>query len=497
MGNKQFFKLLMMTSIVVVLCISACRERSFNMSPDAQLAFSVDTLRFDTVFTELGSATRSFKIFNEDEQSILIENIYLANEPGGEQFFRMNVDGIASNSLQDVEILPNDSLWVFVEVTIDPDNPLSISPFIIEDQVLIEVNGNEQVVYLEAWGQNANYFPSRFNAGVDSILLCDLGSITFDDPKPYVIYGRILIENCELILPPGTDVYVHGGVVSNDSMIYNDGLLLFGENGKLSALGELSNPVVIQGDRLESGFQDVKGQWTGLWFLSNSDGGVLEHTTIKNSLVGFRVDSMANITMNSCVIQNTSGAGIISLAGNIQASNSLIHSNNGNALQLTYGGNYLFDYCTIASYGNQSESLRLNNYLCIDPLCLQPVRINPLSAVFRNCIFSGSSSDELFLEDASDNDPTSFNYIMENCIVKVDELLTPEQFPDFFENCEDCYNLQTDDALFLNLDENDFHLDTLSVAETKAKVLVAIPEDLDGNSRDSNTPDIGCYEYQY
>ncbi len=495
-NSRQWMPFVLFYLCLGLIALESCRDETIITDPSATIQFSEDTLRFDTVFTELGSATRAFRIFNNNDQAIRLSKLFL-EFPDGNDFFRLNVDGVPGVSFEDVDILGNDSLWVFVEVTIDPDNPLSQSPFVIEDRVIVNVNGNEEFIRLEAWGQNANYFPSRFNGGVDSFLSCDMGQLIFDDPKPYVIYGRLIIDSCELVLPAGTHVYVHGGVVSTDSSVYNDGLLVFGPNARLKSLGEQSAPVIIQADRLEPEFEDIPGQWTGLWFLSGSIGNVMSHTTIKNSLVGFRADSLATVVMDKCVIKNTSGTGIVSLAGNILCENSLIHSSGGNGLQLTYGGSYDFRYTTVASYSNQSEALRVNNYFCTDPLCLGEIRSNPVNASFTNCIFVGSSDDELLLEDITDGEAGMFNYGFSHCIVKVEELLDSEQFADFFQNCENCYNLQFGDPLFFDIDMDDYHLDTLSVAENRAINISGISDDLDGNLRDLNTPDIGCYEYQY
>ena len=41
------------------------------------LSFSTDTLKFDTVFTSLGSVTRSFKIYNTNNKRVKINQIKL------------------------------------------------------------------------------------------------------------------------------------------------------------------------------------------------------------------------------------------------------------------------------------------------------------------------------------------------------------------------------------------------------------------------------------
>ncbi len=481
--------------IVITIGLSSCRnDRYFEGM--TELSYSVDTLRFDTVFTELGSATRFVKVFNTESENILINNISL--EKGAQSFFRMNVDGASGKTIDEVVIAPRDSLYIFVEVTIDPNNPLSVSPFIIEDKILLNINGSEQQVYLEAWGQNANYIPSKNAPGAITLLPCTNGETIWNDPKPYVIYGILFIDDCKLTIAPGTRIYVHGGVVSSDDLgVYNDGLLLFGENGSINAIGTVQDTIVFQGDRLEAPFQDDSGQWQGLRFLSQSRGNFIDHTTIKNSIFGLWLDSLAVAKVEHTKIYNTSSVGVVNLHAEMTMNNSLIHSNGSHAVQCTYGGDYTFDYCTIASYGNDKEAIRLDNYLCRDAFCFE-VSANPLSISMTNTIIAGSQSDEIFMDDITDGAPGMYNYSFRNTIVRVDTLLESGGFTNFFENCIDCIDLNTadNDTLFVDIDNEDYHLDTMSVAETRALPITSLSDDLDGKVRDSATPDIGCYEFQ-
>ncbi|MEO0778815.1 MAG: hypothetical protein AAF146_19765, partial [Bacteroidota bacterium] len=148
--------------LLALLALLACNgEDDLITDSSAQLEFSRDTLTFDTVFTQLGSATRILKVYNPHSQPIRIDRIYVAS--GSQSKFRFNVDGESSNDVRDIEIRAQDSLYIFGEVTVDPDQDVSISPFVINDALQFETNGNEQTIVLEAWGQNANYFPSRFS----------------------------------------------------------------------------------------------------------------------------------------------------------------------------------------------------------------------------------------------------------------------------------------------------------------------------------------------
>lgn len=496
-------------TILMTLGLIGCFEDEFELTtdPGARLEFSLDTLRFDTVFTELGSATRSFKIYNRNDKAIRISNISL--ESGNETRFRMNVDGIPGNVQRDVEVLPEDSIYVFVEVTINPDEPLSVSPFVIEDRVIFETNGNTQFVHLEAWGQNANYFPSRFNKGVQVRFSCEGGQVVWDDPKPYVIYGVVAVQNCELVIPAGARIYVHGGVARDTIVnggqdttlsVFNDGLLLIESEGKLTVQGTKDNPVIIQGDRLEESFLDEAGQWNGIVIGRGSRGNVIEYATVRNSRFGILVDSTAQLTARNTRIYNTASSGLIGFHSNITAENCLVYNNGATSVLLTLGGNYDFTYCTIASYGVNASALGMSNFFCYTSDCTVAAE-NRLRARFKNSIIFGSQNDEIELADSRNGtDPGLFDVQFENCVVKVRDLLTARDslYADFFGNqCDTCINGERSDPLFVSANDDNYRLDTLSIAEGMAKPIDfprPITIDLEGKPRDAQMPDIGCYE---
>lgn len=97
---------------------TACKK--INYSHKGRFVFSTDTLKFDTVFTTMGSVTRSFKIYNTNNKRIKFDEIKL--EVGDTSFFRLNVDGEPTKNIKDVELAPNDSLYIFVALTINPTN---------------------------------------------------------------------------------------------------------------------------------------------------------------------------------------------------------------------------------------------------------------------------------------------------------------------------------------------------------------------------------------
>ncbi len=483
--------------LLTILGFMSCiKPDEFTTDSNAGVEFSLDTLTFDTVFTARGSATRLFKIYNPNDKFIRINRIWL--EEGQESPFRLNVDGIPGSDLTDIEVPPNDSVYVFMEVTVDPDQPVSVSPFVIEDQVHFMTNGQMRSIQLEAWGQNANYVPDQFHNGKQALFTCDMNEWVWDDPKPYVIFGALVIDSCTLVMPPGTQVYIHGGLGKTpDGQPYSDGILYFFRDGKLQIEGSYDDPVVIQGDRLESSFDDQSGQWGRIQLGPLSRGHSINHAVIKNSIVGLLVDSMADLTIRNSEIYNASGSNLASYRGNVIAENCLFHTSGGVNVSITLGGSYRFSYCTLANYGSPSEALRATNFACLDgtPLCTIPVAAR-LRMDFKNSIIYGSSRDEISLVDGvGEQDPSFFQYSFENCLVRVDDLTDEDNHPDFFSHCDPCLNANSAEPLFVNPDENDYHLDSLSVAQEYAVPLSLIRRDLDGNDRDDNTPDAGCYEY--
>ena len=162
---------------LTLLFMASCKKETFNTSPDAQVYISIDTLKFDTVFVSAGSVTQQVKIYNPNDQKIKLSSVELAG--GGQSAFHINVDGIPGPSVSNTEIEANDSLYIFVTVTINPnaDN----APFLVSDSILLNVNGKNRHIQLQAYGQNAHYLSS----------VAITSNTTWDNTLPYVILGGI------------------------------------------------------------------------------------------------------------------------------------------------------------------------------------------------------------------------------------------------------------------------------------------------------------------
>lgn len=492
------FLLIAILASTSMFWMSSCFENDFPYEDTGELQFSMDTLTFDTVFSTVGSATRSFKVYNGSTEPIEIDRITLAG--GNASNFRLNIDGVPTNtSLENVRVQAQDSIYIFAEVTVDPNNDQN--PYVIHDEVQFEFNGQEQRVVLEAWGQNAIYVGSKGGLGV---LDCSTNPHWTPD-LPYVVYGVLFLEGGTLTIDAGTNIHMHGALINADSFFYNDGIIFVLEDASLRIEGTVDEPVIIEGDRLESDFDEEPGQWAGILIGATSTGNHFEHAVIKNSIVGVRVDSLAELEMLNTTINNTLSSNLLGYhAGKIWAENCLFFSSSGgNNVQLEYGGTYDFRHCTMASFSSvnrinhSSPVLRMSNFICLTEDLGCPIySVNAMNANFQNCIIYGSRPTEISI---SERDEGFFTYTMENCMIAVDS--TEEINVPILNNCQNC--LVNQDPLFRDIDQLNYQLDSLSPADEAGMQLMSrftnlfIDKDLIENNRNTSMPSIGCYEYQY
>jgi hypothetical protein len=95
--------------------LSSCNKQV--LLSKSNLEFSTDTLVFDTVFTTVGSTTKAFKIYNKDQKSLKIDAIELMG--GAQSVYSINVDGVPADIHEDILLEAQDSIFVFVEVTLN------------------------------------------------------------------------------------------------------------------------------------------------------------------------------------------------------------------------------------------------------------------------------------------------------------------------------------------------------------------------------------------
>lgn len=468
-----------MTWLTIAAFLQGCRKDEFNNDHNFQLGFSNDTVIFDTVFTSVGTATQALMVYNESDLPVEISSIKLAG--GSASPYRINIDGDAVYQKKAVEIASKDSLFIFVKVTIDPNN--LDSPLIRTDSILFETNGNIQNVKLVAWGQDA-YFHNN-----DTIV----GNAEFQNNKPHVVYGNLVVDSLStLTIAEGVQLCFHK----------NSGLIV-SNSGKLKVNGTLAKPVIFRSDtyvNFDPVLDTVPGMWNGIWLRRGSGKHDLSFAEIRNSDVGIMIDSTdvlqsPALTLYNCIISNTVSYGIKASSTSILAANCEI-SNCGGFLLAAEGGSYDFRHCTFANYWQwqrKTPSVYLSNEYY--GLLGEKHESALQNAYFGNCIIFGNFRENDTLTEVVVNEikDTPFNFTFDNCLV-INNL--QKHYSSAFNAC-----IMKADSVFRDTDRRDFQPDSLSpVLNIGSRDIINfsplnITSDLRGISRVSDSgPDLGAYE---
>ena len=236
----------------IVIGLLACSDNdTFTTSPNALLSFSKDTVNMDTIFSNYGSRTHDFWVFNNTSDGLRIQSVRLKR--GNQTGYRVNVDGIYLDNnygsvLTDIEVRKNDSIRVKLE------------------------SGVEQVVSLHAFAW-------------DAIELRDMvvkSDSVIESQRPIVVYGGITVDSAVTLTIKNSTLYFHDG----------KGVDVYG--------CLMMDSVVLRGDRLDHMFDylpydRVSGQWGnkgGIRIHSSSKGNKFRRTEIRNAgELGLRCDS--------------------------------------------------------------------------------------------------------------------------------------------------------------------------------------------------------------
>lgn len=505
---RQLFAFLIITICFSVSFVS-CKKDKLLTDPSARVSFSQDSILFDTVFTTIGSTTRNIRVINKNNQKINISRVYL--EHGQSSMFTLNVDGTPGKDVSDVEILANDSIYIFVQVNVNPTSALS--PLIIQDKILFDINGNQQSVALEAWGQDAHYhMPDKaiqFSNGylpystvstVTTGVTVNWGGGALgqpDDNKPHVIYGWLVVDSLQkLVINPGVKVYFH----------QNAGLWVY-RYGCLQVNGTQGNEVVFQGDRREADYADLPGQWDRIWINEGKTDNYINYAIIKNSYIGvqasmypffvppnsiyYDVNAPKRLKITNTIIRNCSKWGLSAEAFTLWSGNNVICNSKEYCGNFTLGGRYTFIHTTFANYFNQDggrggqpcvhlDNGSSGNYWALD------------SAYFGNCIIDGSQGNEMEINVDQASTKTK-SHKFENCLLRTSSALSST----VAVNC--IYNGSPN---FINPSAYDFQINSTSSAKDLGNYPLISPypvlySDILGGIR--NGPlftDAGAYNYK-
>lgn len=459
----------------MILAILSCQEDwKFSTDPGYALDFSVDTVRIDTVFTGVSSATTGFMIYNMNDAGIRFDAVMGG---GTSNPFRMNLDGEGGSVITGLEIPSNDSLFCFISVNIpatdnaDLFNAFDSIRFVLESGVV-------QCVRLSAYGQNT---VSMHGKRIES-------DMTLTARLPYLIYDSLYVaDGATLTIEPGARLYFHSGAFLDVA-------------GKIVAQGTADSMILMRGDRLDDLLTDIPydllaGQWGGIRIRGGSFGNIIKRCDIHGGEWGIRADSagtdQSKLVIMSSIIHNVNGNGIEATDCSIRVANSQITNAGGSCVDLA-GGLSEFTFCTIAGFsvwemGKHAVILSDRRGKGVVPF---------EGATFRNCIITGRHATEFNVEVA-DSIRKTVPYSVSNSLLAVQDT-SDVRFKDVIfdnpgSNTFGAYNFRDHT---LRGYSSVFALDSLSRARGIADTESALwPVDLAGVTRPPSGADAGCYQF--
>jgi len=497
---------------------SSCRK-DFEFSPSTgSLQFSKDTVYLDTIFTNIGSSTYNLKVYNKSDDDISIPAVRLAL--GETSNYRLSVDGTAGKNFNNIEVLAKDSLFIFIESTIDINNFTNPNgTYLYTDQIEFDAGSNLQKVELVTLVQDAVFiYPDRDNTTkVVETLTLDIGGelvetelqgrellpteLTFTKEKPFVIYGFATVPNGEtLTIEAGSRLHFH----ENSGIIVSNGASINVNGAYSNDLDLLENEVIFEGDRLEPGFSQVPGQWGTIWLLDGSVDNTINYATIKNSTIGVLSDGNPDeandkLTITNTQIYNSSSFGVLGRNTSISGENVVINNSGLSSFAGTLGGKYNFTHSTIVNYWDngfrQFPAVLLNNFVLDEDNVATIADLT--EANFNNCIIYGNDNPEVLLDEIEDASVV-FNFKFTNCLIRFED--NSNNFTgvnyDFNDTAKYEGNIFNEDPNFKDVEFNELIIgdDSAANGQGLSSFATQIPFDILNVNRTS-LPDLGAYQH--
>ena len=474
---------LVLFGLLAPLATTSCVKENQFLTEDATLTFSMDTVKFDTVFVTMGTTTKQVKVYNDHNQPVRISSVTL--EHGSASRFRLNVDGDTSLVVRDLEIAAHDSIFIFVQACINPNSELE--PFLVEDHILFNFEKGTQRLLLTAYGRNAVYhIPDHVLQASDtqvpySIIDCD----NWDHTRPHVIVGYAVVDSrSTLSLTSGDELYFD-----------NDAVLWIFDSATLKVQGTYECPVLFTSIRHDGWYDRLPGQWGDIWISSGAVENEIDWAVIENGYIGLIVDGQwsnrPTLRLSNTRIQAHSEAGIYARNSCIEADNVLISDCGVFSFLAQYGGKYQFSNSTLSNYYSYSSRSFFGVYFensAPQGQWRNPRRNGLLEATFQNCLIYGPYEGRHHEGELGywNEEGFPFEVRFDHCLLKsttVEEWATATQ----------C--IFNEDPLFYSISDRNYHLcpESPALGMGSSQYLIQTT-DLENNPR-QDPPSVGCYDY--
>lgn len=451
---------------VVILTQSCIKEETY--ASNASLKFSKDTVFFDTIFTRMPGTTYPISVtkmlsIKNTENSWVKANFKIGG--GNSSPYKINVDGLGGKEINNLDIGPNDSVFIFIQCALEANNTLN--PALVLDSLMATVGTQNSKLILAAYGWDAHYVRNE---------ILPNNTIWNDTKKPYVIVESIEVaQGNKFTIEKGVNVYSSA----------RTGIFVLGE---FNIEGTASERVKMRGDKPIFATEKLPNQWGGIFYLPGAKGKI-EFTDITNATVGIRVDSILNGTptliINQSKIQYCGQACLIGVSSNIKATNCLFADVGSYSFLAFLGGKYDFNHCTFAEYSGintrqQGHFAITNSQRDGNGVLLKWF---DLDLNLNNSIVDGPQLDEFFIDNVNQ---AKFNISSNYNLIKTND---PKKL---FIASNNYFNKKN--IGFKDVSNGNYAIDSTSFGIGKAALSSPINLiDITGKSR-KNPCDIGAYE---
>jgi hypothetical protein len=511
MLKKYFLPVLFLCSAWLSVALPGCKPREEELQTSGSLAFSADTVKFDTVFTKLRTVTRRLWVYNRNPKAVNVDLISLDNSATSP--YKLLINGDLKQTATGVYIRGNDSLLILVRAE-PKDNGLNgaAKAYVLEEKLNFRTNGQDQHVLLRSFGQNI-YLHNN------APLAC--GEVWRND-RPHVLYGTVRVPaNCTLTIKPGARIYAHAGaaLLVQGRLLVNAPADYSPGTGATDTVKATNADIVrFSGDRSgEAQYATAPGQWTGIVLMPGSQGNIIRYAQIQNAAIGVLLYNPDNAAQPDVTIQNTviryisgndasfagvtstlgNGAGVYNIQGKATLTNTLLNDCYEYAV-LGQGGSTALNFCTIANYA-ATGGVRKTRSLTFTNVVKNSRGVTTTQAPtvsVQNSIVWGAIENELFFDQY---DAYKGSVSIQNSLLKTFDYAAATDAANQPGLGNAAYkNLINKEPLFikpLGSGFGDYRLGATSPARKVAGPVGTVPErDLLNLPRTLTTPSLGAYE---
>lgn len=451
-------KMKYLLALICALSLFSCRDR-LKLDRDAVLEYSSDTILLDTVFTDMGTPTRQWKIYNRSEGIVQIDNI--SADQGDASQYVFNIDGKLIGQGQQVELRPGDSVYVFVQARLRASG--TDTALMYREYLSVTYNSRTDHIPVISYGQDVHKLYGQ-----------SIGTQTWVGPKPYLIFDSLHIQAGQtLTIGEGVTVFCHAG-----ARIIADGTLICN--------GSQLRPVVFKSDNWDTSYYDIPNQWGSIVLRDSTAQYRFSHTRMLRGTNGiiaqYSAASTGNITLDNVEILHMGSAGVAVQNTNLLCSNTVIGDCSAYSMLIGGAGNYRITHATLSKMNPWG-------YESVPALRIMHIGADKPSVRVANSIIAGSRTkfSEIGLPDSLGAD-----IVIDHCVVTAyGSLLTDTRL-------QNCLALKDTARLFQYDSDPNFMLDSVSVARNfgSAELMGQFVTDKLGNPRNVDlAPDAGAYEY--